>query len=1357
MQNPLLVTLLSFTSFFLHSQGTPFYGPGTTRAVVIGISDYQDSHIPDLNYADKDAEAFAAYLQSPAGGNVPPENLKLLLNEQATMAAIAGELDWLVEASQAEDQAIIYFSGHGDVEAKTARQPGFLLTYDSPSKIYIAGAYPLFYLQLIIETLSLDKNVQTLVITDACRAGKLAGSEIGGTQATAANLAKQYANEIKILSCQPDEFSLEGQQWGGGRGVFSYHLIEGLIGLADKNHNYQVNLLELENYLEEVVPLETAPQSQIPMTVGSKGTPVAFVDKEVLAELRSLKERELPTLDAIASKGVEETLLASADSLIQQKYQAFLAALEAGDLLEGREGSPSADALYRELIEEESLASLHSLMTRKYATALQDDAQQAINAYLLANPVEMEKRWKGDTTYSLYPRYLQRAAELLGEGHYMHDYLIAKKLYFEGLNLRLQIDQGNANSSYQDAIEKLEGAIALEDRAAYFFNELGALHTRLKLDDKAFEYYEKAIELAPEWGLPHVNYSLGLFYNGQYEASIKEGEKALQYLPQFPQMYNFLAYIYANEYDWLDKQQWKRTGIDLSEGFYLDENNVHTVAQLTTRYQKPIELLEKAREIDSSYFFTFYNLGIIYWQLRKYEESESALKRALQIDSTSLLAQLFLGRLYLGENKTKEAKAVLLKGLDNAQSNLGKAVFLNTLQWAYSQEGDLDASNRALLEAIEVDPAYVFPYLNLGNRYLIDKEYQKSERTLLKGLKNIPNWPALYIYLIKLYSQTDRTEEIEFFSRKGLEIKPDNTRLMGAIAEYYQQRGQYEKALEWLEKRLELSPEDSYALGGYAGVSYLSKRFKPAETTFQKAVQLDSLNWSPFNKIGNFYRHHSEYEKAKAYLTKAHEMNPPERYPYINLAIIHFDEGLENEGIAWLDTAWVKFQDPMVYYFKMYLQLHSENYAQATEELQRLIGLQKRFEGLPAIFRELQNKNYERVDSLIKAMPDSLSNLPYYFQARVQAQLGHPEKAIELLSRDIALFPYRMILRDTFFNPLHGRQAFEELLRKHFPEKYDDLDTFEWEQEDAASYYPENCVSLANYYVSQGELDRARFLYEKAIELRPDTLTDELALALAEAYLYTGDLETARSICPEAIESNDVNELFATATLYFHLDKPELAEAHFAKYLARSRQSMPLNTIGWFYKNQGTLDLAVGYFNREIEANPAIAHPRRNLARAYFFHGQPEKAKEILEKANEDLPGDLSTVALKALLTYYQDPQAGRAELEQAESLLPGILQVWYALELMRTDRFEAADAAWTQLQADFDYWWLEFVKYKYLQMKVRQGETGQAVELMKEMLVKGLFFNYHWYHTDPELDPLREDERFKELMGWYFPGRGVK
>ncbi|MFZ1255715.1 MAG: hypothetical protein WAR77_05145, partial [Saprospiraceae bacterium] len=41
-----------------------------TYAVVVGISDYQDPGIPDLRFADRDAEAFANYLRSDAGGKL---------------------------------------------------------------------------------------------------------------------------------------------------------------------------------------------------------------------------------------------------------------------------------------------------------------------------------------------------------------------------------------------------------------------------------------------------------------------------------------------------------------------------------------------------------------------------------------------------------------------------------------------------------------------------------------------------------------------------------------------------------------------------------------------------------------------------------------------------------------------------------------------------------------------------------------------------------------------------------------------------------------------------------------------------------------------------------------------------------------------------------------------------------------------------------------------------------------------------------------------------------------------------------------------------------------------------------------
>ena len=107
--------------------------------MIVGISDYQTETIPDLQFAHKDAEIFSEYLQSKAGGELGKEQIMLLTNEQATTGQLGAALDWLMEESQPGDQAIVYFSGHGDVETKTKMNHGFLLTYDSPASVYIAN------------------------------------------------------------------------------------------------------------------------------------------------------------------------------------------------------------------------------------------------------------------------------------------------------------------------------------------------------------------------------------------------------------------------------------------------------------------------------------------------------------------------------------------------------------------------------------------------------------------------------------------------------------------------------------------------------------------------------------------------------------------------------------------------------------------------------------------------------------------------------------------------------------------------------------------------------------------------------------------------------------------------------------------------------------------------------------------------------------------------------------------------------------------------------------------------------------------------------------------------------------------
>ena len=563
---------------------------GTTYAVIAGISDYENTDITDLRYAHVDAQAFAEYLRSPAGGSVPENQLTVLLNEQASLGQFAAALDGLLEKAKENDLIFIYFSGHGDVERKTISQPGFLLCWNSPSRVYMGGGtYALSWLQEIVSTLSLQNKARVVVITDACHAGKLAGSTIGGSAITGANLAKRYANEIKILSCQPEELSLEGKQWGGGRGIFSYHLIDGLYGLADRNGDGFVTVSELDRYLEDYVTEEAKPQSQVPLLLGNKTEQLSKVDAVALEHVKQRKAEETPSLSAVDTRGLEVQVLARVDSNIREDYNAFLAALQNKQFFEPAKGSgqkegKSAEALYARLSMEPELAELHGYLKRNYAAALQDETQVAINDYLASDPQELRKRWSFDNRYDPFPKYLARAAELLGANHYLYKSLKAREHYFTGLNLRLRGEQEKDTLLFRTAIDLQLQTIQLDSNAAYGYNELGLLYRRLERNAPSAAAFEQAIVCSPQWVLPWTNLCSILTDMDQFERAIKVGKQALQIDSKYGMTHYNLGHIYQ-----------------LQANYPLAKNHY----QLAIQYAP-------------NYALTFFNIGLIYYHEKNY-------------------------------------------------------------------------------------------------------------------------------------------------------------------------------------------------------------------------------------------------------------------------------------------------------------------------------------------------------------------------------------------------------------------------------------------------------------------------------------------------------------------------------------------------------------------------------------------------------------------------------------------------------------------------------------------------------------------------------------------------------------------
>ena len=68
-----------------------------------------------------------------------------------------------------------------------------------------------------------------------------------------------YREEGKavITSSDVNEESAEAPRWGGGHGVFTYFLLEGLQGKADLNTDRLVTVGELFSFVRQKVRLET--------------------------------------------------------------------------------------------------------------------------------------------------------------------------------------------------------------------------------------------------------------------------------------------------------------------------------------------------------------------------------------------------------------------------------------------------------------------------------------------------------------------------------------------------------------------------------------------------------------------------------------------------------------------------------------------------------------------------------------------------------------------------------------------------------------------------------------------------------------------------------------------------------------------------------------------------------------------------------------------------------------------------------------------------------------------------------------------------------------------------------------------
>jgi tetratricopeptide (TPR) repeat protein len=228
-------------------------------AVVVGISDYKQPTINDLKYARQDAEIFYKFLKSSQGGSVPDDHIRLLTDKNATRVNIIKALDEIFNQAEAEDMVIFYTACHGQADPRTNKI--YFICHDTEADALNATAVSQRDIEEIFTTTRAGKK---LWLADACHSGG-AGLQIRATENTfTQKLLTEIANTgdgMAIFSSSSGtEFSFEDARWGGGHGIFTHYLVEGMKGKADVNGDGKVDIREIEDYVETNVKRDTKGQ-----------------------------------------------------------------------------------------------------------------------------------------------------------------------------------------------------------------------------------------------------------------------------------------------------------------------------------------------------------------------------------------------------------------------------------------------------------------------------------------------------------------------------------------------------------------------------------------------------------------------------------------------------------------------------------------------------------------------------------------------------------------------------------------------------------------------------------------------------------------------------------------------------------------------------------------------------------------------------------------------------------------------------------------------------------------------------------------------------------------------------------------
>lgn len=427
--------------------------------------------------------------------------------------------------------------------------------------------------------------------------------------------------------------------------------------------------------------------------------------------------------------------------------------------------------------------------------------------------------------------------------------------------------QLRAEGNFAAAAYEFNQTLADRNLQKESFEQVGDIMKLLGNNQKAADYYRKAIAVSPSDNQLRLNYAKMLDSLGEENAAVTEYNYILGKTTDNKDILYSLERIYKK------KLEASPENADLT-------SNLGAILQKEGKFDEALMYYQKSEYLNPSNINTRLNVGTLYQQKKDYRTALKAYESVLIVEPNNINANLYRAQALSEMGNEKDAIEAYKKvvSLDPANTEV-QSQMLSLLQKTMSTTQFVDYVKKNMPN---VDVADLF--YNYGLDLHKQNKLQDAITMYNESLKLNSQNPEVYVNIGIAQNQMGESEKA-LTTLKSAALKfPNNAQLNEAIksvtndiinkhieiAAAYYNNGEYKKAIEEYSK---IEPQNVDSLLGIASCYQSLEDRTNAIMYYQKAFKLKPTDSDIAYYIGVLYAEDNDIENAKAYVGKSIAIN----------------------------------------------------------------------------------------------------------------------------------------------------------------------------------------------------------------------------------------------------------------------------------------------------------------------------------------------------------------------------------------------------------------------------------------------------------------------------------------------------